>query len=54
MLDNPSAGSAVIVQGGDKSSKSTNITTDGVAWKLISITVLLGASQIVIITDILA
>jgi hypothetical protein len=36
VLDKPNAGTMVIVQGGERSSKSINKTMDGTAWKLRS------------------
>lgn len=35
-LDKPSAGTMVIVHGGERRSKSTSKTRDGTAWKLRS------------------
>lgn len=35
--DRPSEGKAVMVHGGDRNSKSTSITIEGIAWKLISV-----------------
>jgi hypothetical protein len=35
--DKPREGRTVIVQGGERRSKSINITTEGIAWKLMSI-----------------
>lgn len=37
VLDNPKAGTMVIVQGGERSNKSINKKMDGAAWKLKSI-----------------
>ena len=36
MLDRPRAGTMVMVQGGEKNSRSIKSTIDGIAWKLMS------------------